>query len=79
MSGTTNLTNISTIFNVDSISVQLIPQKKGKMLQIKSNYVRKWIYKRRHWETDSKTGNFTKNQDSKGRVDTPRWSKSVFI
>ena len=41
MSGTTNLTNISTIFNVDSISVQLIPQKKGKMLQIKSNYVRK--------------------------------------
>ena len=35
MSGTTNLINISTIINVDSISVQLIPQKKGKMLQIK--------------------------------------------
>ena len=78
MSGTTNLTNISTIFNVDSISVQLIPQKKGKMLQIKSNYVRKWIYKRRHWETDSKTVP-KKGIKIQERVDTHRWTKSVFI
>ncbi|XP_023349115.1 sorting nexin-8 [Eurytemora carolleeae] len=33
MSGTTNLINISTIISVDSITVQLIPQKKGIILR----------------------------------------------